>query len=142
MAVLPFEILKNSVIAVIIGFLLTFFFDTITELIKKISIVLKRILLIIKDFIFIFTYAIIFILILYYFSEGTFRGIYMLSMISGSLIYYIVFAKLLQKVVRVLIFPFNILLHFLYGIVIKIFIFFRHTIEKIEFRLYNNRRSS
>ena len=91
------------------------------------------------DVFFAFIYTLLFILILYYFSNGEFRWYFLLSLTSGTLLYKKVFDKLTLLVVRFVLNPLKLTVKFIYGICIKIDKFFTYSIEKLMKKRYNKK---
>ena len=141
MAIRPIEMLNGSIITFALGLVLTWIFDSLKEIIKNINGKAKDIFMGIADFISVLIYVLLLIIVLYYNNEGSYRGIYLISIVLGFLIYYMLFSKILRKISKIIIFPIYIVLKFLYKFIRKIFLFLLHAIEKIFHKLYNKIKS-
>lgn len=141
MAIRPIEMLNGSIITFALGLVLTWIFDSLKEIIKNINGKAKDIFMGIADFISVLIYVLLLIIVLYYNNEGSYRGIYLISIVFGFLIYYMLFSKILRKISKIIIFPIYIVLKFLYKFIRKIFLFLLHAIEKIFHKLYNKIKS-
>lgn len=132
----PTEMLKSSLLALAFGFLISWIFDIPITITDNVQGKFKKALFFITDFVYIFIYSILLILVLYYFNGGLYRGVYLVSLLLGTYIYYFVFSKVLRKITKIILMP----LHYFFKFLIKIFAFLVHSIEKIEFKLYNNKK--
>ena len=141
MAIRPIEMLNGSIITFALGLVLTWIFDSLKEIIKNINGKAKDIVMGIADFISVLIYVLLLIIVLYYNNQGSYRGIYLISIVFGLLIYYMLFSKILRKISKIIIFPIYIVLKFLYKFIRKIFLFLLHAIEKIFYKLYNKIKS-
>lgn len=141
MRILPIEMLKNSAFTILAGFVLTWILDIFTIIISKMKIQRKNLLFILKDFLSVLIYSLLIILIFYYFNNGMFRGIYIIEVFFGAGFYFLLFAKVLRKLTKIILAPFEYIVRLLIKIARKIFIFLSHTIEKIWYKLYNNNKN-
>lgn len=132
---LPIEMMNNAFFIALCGFICIFILDVFFLCIEELFD--TDIFHHIKDFIFTLFYALLFILLIYYFSNGVFRLIYFLSIVSGTLLYIITVRKIVKIIVRILIKPLKYLLLSIRKNLRKLYIFLLHTIEKLELRLYN-----
>ena len=130
------NIAKTVLFSLVISTVLGFLWHLIDELTNnKISVPIVFLL----DVLSVFIYALLFILILYYFSDGVFRWYYLFSLIIGMILYKKVFDKLIGIIVNILIKPFKIIIKFVYDICIKIYKFFAYSIEKSMKKRYNKK---
>ena len=131
------EFVKRCAISSLAGIALIWMYDIFSILIENINGKVKHIILSIKDFSFAVMFSVLIIMIMYYFNNGSFRGIYVLSVVIGIFVYYNLFCGFLRNIARVILFPVKYILKKL----LKILAFLIHTIEKIYFKLYNKKES-
>lgn len=137
MAVEQLKILNNCAISAIVGLALTSFFDIVSLIIESFDAKHKKVIFFIKDFVLMLSYTTVFILILYYCSNGVIRGLYIFSMICASSAYLMLLRNIFRIVIGALLFPIKFVLEVIIKILRKIKNFLLHTIEKIELRMYN-----
>lgn len=131
------NIAKTVLFSLVISTALGFLWHLIDELTNdKISVPIVFLL----DVLSVFIYTLLFILILYYFSDGAFRWYYLFSLIIGIILYKKVFDKLIGFVVKILLKPLKILIKFVIDICIKIYKFFAYSIEKSMKKRYNKKK--
>ena len=138
MVTAPIEMLKYSALSLVFGFVCTCILDIPMQFIAENKGKYTQILLITRDIISVLTYSILLVLVTYYFGNGVFRGIYLVSILFGIFIYYRIFASIFRKIIRIIIMPICYLLKKIIKTIRKIYVFFINTIEKIELKLYNN----
>lgn len=129
---------NNLLLALFSGFIVTCIIDVLSMCLVVVPNKKKSFLISIKDFFTILIYCFLLILILYYCNSGAIRGIYAISMIGGTYIYYLLFAKLFRQIARIVLMPFMWVIKTIIKIIIKIIVFLIHSIEKIYLKLYNN----
>ena len=128
------NIAKTVLFSLVISTVLGFLWHLIDELTSnKISVPIVFLL----DVLSVFIYALLFILILYYFSNGEFRWYYFLSLTVGIISYKKVFDKFIGFIAKILLKPLKILIKFMIDICIKIYKFFAYSIEKSMKKRYN-----
>lgn len=137
----PVEIIKNSVLTITLSLIMIAFFDLIVLLVSMINNRYIKIILEVKDFILVFFYTIVFITMLYYFSDGRFRGIYLISLFLGIYLYYHLFSDIWRKICGIIFIPLECIVKMIVKIIRKLYIFFCKTIEKIEFKMYNKNKN-
>ncbi len=132
-----FQNIANTVLfSLVISTVLGFLWHLIDELTNnKISVPIVFLL----DVLSVFIYTLLFILILYFFSDGAFRWYYLFSLIIGMILYKKVFDKLIGFVAKILLKPLKILIKFMIDICIKIYKFFAYSIEKSMKKRYNKK---
>ena len=137
----PIDLAKYSTYTIIVAFVLTWIFDVFEQLIKELKIRNKAIMFMVKDFTCVVIYCLSLIIILYYFNQGVFRGIYIVGIFLGAYFYFMIFAKILRKLSRLILMPLIYVIALVIKFVRKIATFLLLTIEKIYLRLYNRIKS-
>lgn len=133
----PIEMMNNAFLTALCGFVCVFALDVFFLCIEELLNSKESIFQYIKDFIFTMFYALLFILLIYYYSDGVFRFLYLVSIIVGSLLYILMLRKTVNKIVRTIIKPLQYLLLSIRKNLRKLYTFLLHTIEKLELKLYN-----
>ncbi len=136
------KILEALIISIVLGFCSLSIFDVFNILIGLLKSKYKIILMFIKDVICVFNYCFLLILIFYYSNSGAFKGLFFIGVLFGSILYYYLFRHLFRRIFNIILLPIKVIVTYVCGIIRKILIFLAHTIEKIEFRLYNKRGNS
>jgi hypothetical protein len=131
------EMAKSLMIIFIGGFVPLLIYDIIHNIIyvkdgKKFFVTQ-----IILDIFFVLIFSILFILMIYYLSNGKFRGIYLFTMLLGCIAYACIFRKLVNGMISVVLMPIRATLRFILGSLKKMIIFFSNTIAKSRLKLYN-----
>ena len=140
MVTAPIEILNNAIVTLVLGLILSCFFDALLYLTEEITGKKRNCFVAINDFFIIVAYSIVLILILYYCNNGAYRGIYLLSLILSLYVYHIVFSKIFRKITWIILKPIIYVLKTIINFIRKIYAFLKHSIEKILLRLYNNKK--
>ena len=136
------KILEALIISIVTGFCCLSVFDAFGILIDLIEAKYKAVFIFIKDFICTLTYCLLLVLIFYYTNSGAFKGLFFIGVLLGSVCYHYLFSHLFHKIFNIVLRPIKVIVSGIYKIMRKILIFSSHTIEKIEFRLYNIRSNS
>ena len=127
--------------AITMSFVLTLIFDLFYIIFSEFNGKTKTVLFTIKDFISVITYTLFFVLLLYYWDDGVFRGIYLISVLITIYFYYKIFSQFFRKVSRILLFPLIYVIRTLRKIIRKILYFLSYAIEKIKYKLYNKNKN-
>lgn len=133
----PLDIFRGCFITMLCGLSLAWIFDSLNLFIVELEDNKKSTLTVILDFISALIYSLYLILALYYLADGTFRGLWILSTFLGVYFYHKFLAKYFRKLSRIILVPLIFPLRIIIKIIRKIRDFLLHTIEKLEFKLYN-----
>ena len=131
------EVLQNSLCTLMSGFCLVLVFDIIKVFFEEINISAIKTFAFVGDALFLLSFNFLFVLILYYFNNGAFRGIYLVAIVLGTCIYFVLFKTIINKIVRVILKPVTYLIFVLIKNIKRIYKFLLYGIEKITFRMYN-----
>lgn len=155
MHTLPLEMLNNCLITMLIGAILGLFYDMLsfvkTLLSNKTPDTKKNkfdLFTFFRDIIFCITFTVFLILILYYFNDGDFRGIFFFTLIAGLAIYRFTLSKpavkimtaigmTIRKIILLILTPIRKLIFFVVRIIKNLIPFLSTPIAKISSKLYN-----
>lgn len=133
----PIEMLRALCISAFCGLCVSFVYDIFSIIIFEILSRKSRAIDFILDVLFIFTFTIVFILLLYYLCDGKMRGMFFWTMLLGALIYCRMIRKTVNRMLRLLIFPIKIFIGFLVNTIKKMVKFLSQAIAKKRIKLYN-----
>lgn len=106
MPLIPGEAIKSFSYIFLIGAIFGFFDDVFRSTLfyaipkRKEKSTLKWAVLSVYDVIFLLSYTLLFILVLYYGNNGAFRGIYLFSLYVGYVAYRAILGKTVTKIVN------------------------------------------
>ena len=128
---------KYLCVSALVGMALSIASAFIKVLLKEMGLEKNKIITFIFDLLYILIFTVIFVLMMYYFCDGKFRGMFIISTFCGSLIYNKVFYKICNRLFKILIFPIKFIVIFLYETCKNIISFFVQAIAKFSSKLYN-----
>ena len=131
------QIFKSLIISILLGIILSFFISFLKTVFLEMGINENKISTFFLDLTYIILFTLILILLIYYSFDGRFRGMYIFTLLLGSLIYNRILAKLCTLVFKVLVFPIKVGINFIYKWFKNIINFFVQGIAKFLSRLYN-----
>ena len=137
MDITPLEILRALFISAFCGFFVLFTYDIFAMVMSEILSIKSNVYYFISDIFFIFTFTVVFILLLYYSCDGRVRGTFLGMMIFGMLLYHRVIRKTANKIIKILISPIKILIEFFTDVIKKMIKFLLQAIAKKRIKLYN-----
>ena len=131
------QMFKSLIISILLGIILSFFIAFFKTVFLEMGFVKNKIGIFFLDLTYIILFTLILILLIYYACDGRFRGMYIFTLLFGSLIYNRILAKSCGFVFRVLLFPIKVVIKFIYKWCKNIINFFFQGIAKFLSRLYN-----
>lgn len=124
---------QSLCVAVLCGIILPLVYDVV----KSVFCTRNKIVIFILDCFFVLSFAIVFILILYYACDGKIRGVFFIALVIGFVIYIKVLQNSIRKLLYYLIFPFRKIFSLALKYCKKIYKFFVEAIAKKRSKLYN-----
>ena len=137
MDITPLEILRALFISAFCGFGVLFAYDIFAMVMAEILSIKSNVYYFILDILYIFTFTVVFILLLYYLCDGRVRGAFLGMMILGMLLYHRVIRKTVNKIIKKLTSPIKILIAFFVDAIKKMIKFLLQAIAKKHIKLYN-----
>lgn len=150
MQIYPLEMLERALLTLALGAVLGIYYDVLTALKTCIfNNKAEKYGTFLRDLLFLLTFTLIFILVLYYFNNGTFRALFLGADMLGIFIYKVTLSKSLLKLMLSLLSVIGRLLRLIVKPVVLLFgkiknslHFSFHPIAKIKERLYNKKGES
>lgn len=134
---LPSVIIYFSIVSFVVGILIAIIFDVL-NFCNRIKITLNnKVFIFITDTLKCIIFTVSLILLFYYVNDGRSRGVYVLSILFGFLVYRLTVSRLIIRILEITLYPIKKVIEVFIKIINKLHKFFSQTIAKTEERLYN-----
>ena len=131
------EMLNALCVSAFCGFFAFFVYDILAIITFEIVSRKSKAVSFVLDILFILTFTLTHILLIYYLCDGKVRGVFISVMLLGALLYRKMIRKAANRAIKLLIAPIKILIGFFSHVIKKIIYFLMQSIAKIRIKLYN-----